>query len=238
MEKFCSECKKLKEISNFGIDNSKKCGYRGQCKICRAEKIKETTKRYQFNNKEKLQKQRKEYNLKNKERNKQKYLNNIDKIKKYNLNRKKYMQEYLKRWRFNNKEKTKAYRKNRTLSLNEKIIKLIRRRLLISINLAGVKKCEPTTKLIGCSIDFLKEYIESKFTKGMTWENRGNNGWHIDHIIPCSLFDLSKPEQQKLCFHYTNLQPLWATTEIAIKYGEDKNYIGNIEKSNKIKCEF
>ena len=56
-----------------------------------------------------------------------------------------------------------------------------------------------------------KEYslMESKFTEGMSWENQGKNGWHIDHKKPCSKFDLSKPEEQKKCFHFTNLQPLW-----------------------------
>ena len=68
----------------------------------------------------------------------------------------------------------------------------------------------------------------------MTWENRGKEGWHLDHIVPCAYFDLSDLSQQKICFHYTNIQPLWATTEVAIKYGENKNYIGNLEKQHKI----
>lgn len=97
-----------------------------------------------------------------------------------------------------------------------------------SVNLS---KCISSSELIGCSIDFFKEYIESKFTKGMTWENWGLYGWHIDHIIPCASFDLSNLEQQKLCFNYSNMQPLWATTEIAMKYGEGPEYIGNLEKS-------
>lgn len=63
---------------------------------------------------------------------------------------------------------------------------------------------------VGCSPYFLRNYLESKFQDGMTWDNYGLHGWHIDHIIPCSAFDLTDPEQQRQCFHYTNLQPLWA----------------------------
>lgn len=74
------------------------------------------------------------------------------------------------------------------------------------------------------------------FTKGMTWENHGHNGWHIDHIIPCSFFKYESFEDISFqyCWSLENLQPLWATTEIAIQYGEDESYIGNLEKSNKV----
>ncbi len=74
----------------------------------------------------------------------------------------------------------------------------------------GGKRCLPVADLIGCSMEELKKYLEIKFQPGMTWENKGRAGWHIDHIRPCSSFDLTDPEQQKQCFHYTNLQPLWA----------------------------
>jgi len=70
-------------------------------------------------------------------------------------------------------------------------------------------------ELIGCSVEVLWSHIESQFTTGMTKENYGVHGWHIDHIIPCDSFDFSDPEQQKQCFHYTNLQPLWAKDNIA-----------------------
>ena len=63
-------------------------------------------------------------------------------------------------------------------------------------------------KLCGCSLEKLKQHLESQFTEGMTWDNKGD--WHVDHIKPCASFDLTNPEEQKKCFHYTNLQPLWA----------------------------
>lgn len=63
---------------------------------------------------------------------------------------------------------------------------------------------------IGCSLTQLKDYLASKFKEGMTWDNHGPDGWHIDHIVPCFDFDLTKREEQLRCFHYTNLQPLWA----------------------------
>ena len=62
---------------------------------------------------------------------------------------------------------------------------------------------------------------ESLFQSGMTWENHGKYGWHIDHIRPCSSFDLTDPEQQKLCCHYTNLQPLWAKDNLSKGYKWD-----------------
>lgn len=90
---------------------------------------------------------------------------------------------------------------------------VVRKRLSSRIRGAVIrvgKKCDKTTALIGCSIaDFVK-HIESLWGRGMSWQNQGLNGWHIDHKIPCANFDLSKPEEQKNCFHYSNLQPMWA----------------------------
>ena len=64
-------------------------------------------------------------------------------------------------------------------------------------------------ELIGCTIEEFWNHLEKHFKPGMTWENYGKAGWEMDHIIPCANFDLIVPEQQKQCFHYTNLQPLW-----------------------------
>lgn len=77
-----------------------------------------------------------------------------------------------------------------------------------------------TMNLLGCDrVTFLK-WIESQFTEGMSWDNYGRNGWHLDHKHPVSKFDHADPEQLAKCWHYTNLQPMWA--------------IDNIRKSNKI----
>ena len=73
-----------------------------------------------------------------------------------------------------------------------------------------IKKNKSVPEYIGCSIEELKAYLESKFQPGMTWDNYGRGGWHIDHIRPLSSFNLSDPEQLRLAYHYTNLQPLWA----------------------------
>lgn len=75
-------------------------------------------------------------------------------------------------------------------------------------------KASRTHELIGCTVVELRQHIEAQFANGMSWDNYGRNGWHIDHIRPCASFDLSDPEQQRQCFHYSNLQPLWAADNI------------------------
>ena len=74
-------------------------------------------------------------------------------------------------------------------------------------------------KLIGCTPDELRQHLESKFEPWMNWENQGQGGWDIDHIIAMSKFDLSCPVQQHACCHYSNLQPL--------------GHADNIKKGNK-----
>ena len=111
-----------------------------------------------------------------------------------------------------NKEKAKQYKikshKKSLLKPEYKIIRSLRRRMLFVLH--GKRKADSSISLIGCTGEQLKLHLESQFQKGMTWDNYGHKGWHIDHIKPCSSFDLTDPEQQKVCFHYTNLQPLWA----------------------------
>jgi len=69
-------------------------------------------------------------------------------------------------------------------------------------------KAGSAVKDLGCSIDELKQHLESKFQEGMTWDNYG--AWHIDHVKPLASFDLTDRDQFLEACHYTNLQPLWA----------------------------
>lgn len=130
--------------------------------------------------------------------------------------------EYDKQYRQRNKKRIRAYQSEwNKQSIKHKIVRNLRRR--VHRALKGETKSESTLSLLGCSINYLKEYLESKFQQGMTWDNYGE--WHIDHIKPCSAFDLSDPVQQKECFAYTNLQPLWAIDNLkkAYKYEEKKS---------------
>ena len=99
---------------------------------------------------------------------------------------------------------------NDTHRINYKLAKRIRTRVGKFIR---HKKCAPTSTLTGCSWHMLRDWLESKFKRGMTWDNYGKV-WHIDHIMPCASFDLTKPDQQRACFHYSNLQPMFAVENI------------------------
>lgn len=75
--------------------------------------------------------------------------------------------------------------------------------------LRGASKSQASVELLGCPLVWLEVHLESLFKPGMTWENYGPV-WHVDHLKPCAKFDLTDPEQQRICFHWTNLQPLFA----------------------------
>ena len=92
-------------------------------------------------------------------------------------------------------------------------------------------KMKSVIELVGCSIDEFKLYLESLFFPEMNWENHGDI-WEVDHILPCASFNLTMLEEQKLCFHFSNHQPLFKTTEIAKSLGYN-NIIGNRNKSKK-----
>ena len=89
----------------------------------------------------------------------------------------------------------------------------LRTRLYQAVTAARAVKSARTLRLVGCSVSELKAHLQSLFAPGMSWDTYGE--WHIDHIRPCASFDLTDPAQQRECFHYTNLQPLWAADNLA-----------------------
>lgn len=188
---------------------------------------KEYSKKYYELNKERIlkrtRKARKEYYYKNIEKEK------LRKSEYYHKNRKKinkYHSEYIKDNRAKINEKVRERLKN---DINYKISQNLRCRLSTLFKNEGIRKTNKFITLLGCSKPELKSYLELKFLPTITWDNYGKY-WHIDHIIPCALFDLTKEEEQKKCFHYTNLQPLFAV-DIVIN---GVFYKGNINKGDKI----
>jgi hypothetical protein len=204
--KICGRCKELKDICFFGVNKQTKSGYRSTCNDCRRiesreykeknpEKRKETLKKYYVNNKETELTRFKLYIEKNPDKRKKT-------VKKYYENNKKII----------NKKQTILNKKYYNNNYYYKLKHLCRSRLCEFLKTKNITKQNKTFEIVGCSPQFLKEYLEKKFTEGMSWDNHGLYGWHIDHIIPLSSVS-TEEEIYKLC-HYTNLQPLWATDNL------------------------
>lgn len=230
--KICSKCKVEKGFGEFNKDKSKKDGLCCKCKECIKEHYKENreeinrkNKEYQKKNGTKLLEQKKEYREKNKEKIRQRrkeYRKNnriklLEQSKRYWLkNRAKLLErkrEYDKKNREKlNKQKKEYIKERRKNDPNFRIACRLRRRTNVGIISQGGIKSASTQELLGCSFDEARIHIENQFIEGMCWENYPD--WEIDHIRPCASFDLTDPEQQKQCFHWSNLQPMWAENNL------------------------
>lgn len=95
-----------------------------------------------------------------------------------------------------------------------RVYQLCRRRMRKMI-FEGVKR-GTTLELMGCTQQYLRAHLESQFKQGMNWGNSGTGKgkWHIDHITPCSAFDMTNRDEQRRCFHWTNLRPMWSKANI------------------------
>ena len=170
----------------------------------------EYKKQWRLKNIEKVKLQEKQSRNRNKET--KKIYN-----KKYAEKNKKYILTYAKNYRIKNNEeinrKKRIYSKLYEKRLEVKIVKRLRTRVRNALR--NTKKSNNVLKLTGITVLELKKYLESKFTKKMNWEKFKKGLIHIDHIKPCASFDLTDPKQQAICFHYTNLQPLWAKDNLS-----------------------
>ena len=200
------------------------------------EKLAAYFREYRQENKEKLAARKRKYRQENKEKvaanNREYYQQNKEKIaanqREYRQENKEKVAAYFRehyqenketiaagqrKYRQQNKEKIAAYkreylRKRRRLDPEFNLLCRLRNRMYKAVKAAGLdKKYASSSELLGISPQGLKEWLEAQFTEGMTWENRSD--WEVDHIIPCYAFDLTVEQNQRICFWYKNLQPLW-----------------------------
>lgn len=136
----------------------------------------------------------------------------------YTTNKHWWLKEYRSRPEYKVMQK-EMYKNNPQL----RMIRALRDRAYKAITLQQGMRCAHTTELLGADIKTVREHLERQFKEGMSWDNHGKFGWHIDHIIPCASFDLTDPAQQRKCFHYSNLQPLWWSENLA----KNKQIIGD-----------
>lgn len=208
--KVCTACQEEFPATSeyFGKHKGGKYGLLAKCKVCHKNYQKEL---YLKHRNKRLAEKRIELQLhpeKIKQRRREQYIKHRNKrlndVKKYQIKNKNKIRKRLAKSTLNRYHNDTHFKIKMNLS----------RRLRQFINKEGKR----TIDFIGCSIDYIKTHLEKQFTAGMTWDNYGK--WHIDHIMPCASFDLTDPEQQKKCFHYSNLQPLWA--------------VDNLRKSDKV----
>lgn len=109
----------------------------------------------------------------------------------------------------------RTFRSYKKLSSNSqnKLRRSLKDRVRGAMRAQGSRKNQSIVSLIGCSIQEFKSKMESIMPKKFSWENYGKV-WHLDHIIPCAKFDLTKPEEVAICFHWTNYRPLEASKNI------------------------
>ena len=198
-KKHCYSCDTYKILSDF---NKQSSSWDNLCRMCRGcfIKYKQNKRKNDPKYKEKDEEYKEEYKKsgrrreKSQARYKEKREEIIEKCVKYN--KKKYNED-------------PAFR---LVSLHRSKVKALIKNLKMNKNVAYK---DSKLELLGCSPQELKEWIENKFIEGMSWDKLGVHGIHIDHVIPCASFDLSIEENVRKCFHYTNLQPLWAKDNLS-----------------------
>jgi len=240
--KVCLRCNIKKQFSEFSKDKVRKSGYHPYCKKCKCEISKKNKEGWTDKQREEKRQYLKQYNKENFEQ--------IKQIKKEyqdnnyeHLKRKK--QEYIEKNQEILKAKKKIYRdvnkerlnaKQREYYRNPKILKKLKdryrrdpvRRINNSMS-CGIRQAIKKQKaglhwesFVNYTIEDLITHLESKFKLGMTWNNYGKYGWHIDHIVPKTAFNITSNdcEDFKKCWSLNNLQPLW--------------WIENLRKHNRI----
>ena len=187
--KVCNVCKVSKPLLDFAKDKTRADGLHSRCRVCGAQ----SCKQYREGNKDKLAEYKKQY---------------------YKANKEKVAQSQ-KQYREANKDKVaqsnKQYMRNRRME--DPLFKFkdgIRNLIGNAIRKKGFSKTSSTFDILDAPQEVVRSHLESQFTEGMSWDNRGD--WHIDHFIPVSY--AKNDEEVLILNHYRNLQPLWATQNL------------------------
>jgi len=213
MDRECSKCKLVKPLEQFPNDPRCSDGKRNSCKVCRLKQwVPEeneiltcfTCGERKLHTLFSMHGKQKPHECKT--------CKNTREFNKRNADRETYNRKQREDWAKNNEKRNETRRKNLQRRRDEdpqyNIKMALHVRLYDAVKRQKGIKSFKTNELLGCSVDQLCTFLEAEFTDGMAWENYGQ--WHIDHIRPCASFDLTIPEEQRKCFHWTNLQPLWA----------------------------
>lgn len=199
--KQCSKCKETKPYNDFNARKDSKDGYRNECKAC----LKDIHRSYYVNNSSEIIDKKHIYYNENR-------INILFKNKQYRKIHPECRNINLRRaWRNSVDQREKVNKRRREKYSNNssyRITTLLRNRIKKAVN----RKCNSTRELIGCSVLELKKHLQNTAIKNgylqFDIENYDSHEYHIDHIAPCSKFNLNCKYHQKLCFHWTNLQIL------------------------------
>lgn len=216
--KKCHHCHETKSIVDFNKCKTGMFGYHNHCRDCQ-KKIK---RHWYLNNRAKALEYAKTHA---KEFDKERYQNDSQWREKL------LEQNRIRRRKESAKIQARIQRSKWYSIPQNRIAQNLRSRIRVALEKGyKIQSCE---KLLGCSFETAKQYLESQFQSGMSWDNYGD--WHIDHIIPCDFFDLTKNENQLLCFNYRNLRPMWAKENIAknnkITIDDICGFLENLKKS-------
>lgn len=194
--KSCVLCRVTKDLDEF---HKVKTEYRDECKSCIIKIYEDPSKeQYKVCKKCGISKLYADFQLRTDN-------NSIE----YRSNCRACQQEYINTYRRNSK-KTKEKQNQRARERRKTdpwflTMQRIRARMTKAMMSQSVTKNHPMEELLGCTVKEFKEHLERQFKPGMSWEEKN---FVIDHIIPCSHFDLTDIEEQKKCFNYKNMQPL------------------------------
>ena len=239
--KVCRTCHKELEISSFHKHKFSKDGFNSQCKFCTTAYNRNFYKQGKCNIKAKVETKlcikcnniKVNTDFKTNARSK----DNLMSICNDCWPKKQYTREQSracsKRWFDTHPEYRKEKWRRQGKKINRRIRNSINRRIRTALKKFNLNKSTFSVEYLGCSVEYLKIWLEYQFQDGMNWDNFGE--WHIDHVNPCSAYDLSKEEEQYKCFNWTNLQPLWAKDNIM---KSDKINKMKIEKHINLKIKF